>query len=177
MLLNFKFFLYAVFTIFISITAYASQNDEAVYVNSQENSFIVYRFESGQYVVEKYLQAQPNGFQDLNWQKRFTLELSAQSFLNKNLNGYAKKNITVADLLQKNNIETFREDYLTEVKDQVLWKHTQEWSWDWEIKYGEWVTQNITIDFFQKYNIPTDCADLAYIARWIFSRIINKCVR
>lgn len=171
MLLNFKFFLYAVFTIFISITAYASQNDEAVYVNSQENSFIVYRFESGQYVVEKYLQAQPNGFQDLNWQKRFTLELSAQNFLNKNLNGYAKKNITVVDLLQKNNIETFREDYLTEVKDQVLWQHTQEWSWDWEIKYGEWVTQNITIDFFQKYNIPTDCADLAYIARWIFSRI------
>jgi hypothetical protein len=52
-----------------------------------------------------------------------------------------------------------------------IWPTTQTWSWEWEKKYGQWVTDNITTDFFKKYKVATDCADVAYATRWIFARI------
>ncbi len=51
-----------------------------------------------------------------------------------------------------------------------LWEIRNEWSTDWEMKYGEWVEKNIDRDFFVHTNQPSDCADLAYAARWIFAR-------
>lgn len=52
-----------------------------------------------------------------------------------------------------------------------LWPTTETWSWDWEKKYGEWLKQNMNADFFKKHQVATDCADVAYAARWIFARI------
>jgi len=57
------------------------------------------------------------------------------------------------------------------LKGGSIWPTTQTWSWEWEKKYGEWLTQNMNADFYQKYQIATDCADVAYSARWIFARI------
>lgn len=59
----------------------------------------------------------------------------------------------------------------TEAPGQVLWKVTQNWSWDWELKYAQWVKANVDANFFQKYRIKTDCADVAIGLRWIFARI------
>lgn len=61
--------------------------------------------------------------------------------------------------------------FVTEDKDEVIWKATQTWSMDWEKKYGDWVTNNVDENFFVKYQIATDCADVALALRWIFSRI------
>jgi len=52
-----------------------------------------------------------------------------------------------------------------------IWPTTQTWSWDWEKKYGQWLNENMNSDFFKKYKVATDCADVAYAARWIFARI------
>jgi len=52
-----------------------------------------------------------------------------------------------------------------------LWPTTESWSWEWEIKYAQWLMANMTTDFFQKYNFATDCADVVYSSRWIFARI------
>jgi hypothetical protein len=51
-----------------------------------------------------------------------------------------------------------------------LWKVTQTWSFEWELKYAEWVEKNIDKEFFVRTKQKSDCADLAYIARWIFAR-------
>jgi hypothetical protein len=51
-----------------------------------------------------------------------------------------------------------------------LWVVRNEWSADWEMKYGEWIEKNIDRDFFVKTNQASDCADLVYSARWIFAR-------
>jgi len=40
-----------------------------------------------------------------------------------------------------------------------------------ETKYSEWVTRNITEDFFIRYEIPVDCADVVYATRWIYARL------
>ena len=54
--------------------------------------------------------------------------------------------------------------------NKKLWDAKNTWNWDWELKYAAWVAQNVDKTFMQKYQIPSDCADLAYIIRWIFAR-------
>jgi hypothetical protein len=51
-----------------------------------------------------------------------------------------------------------------------LWLPTNTWNWDWELKYADWIATNVDKTFMQKYQIPSDCADLAYLLRWIFAR-------
>jgi hypothetical protein len=60
---------------------------------------------------------------------------------------------------------------VTEVSGAALWKVTQNWNWDWELRYSEWVAKETSPLFFKQNSIPTDCADVAYSLRWIFARI------
>lgn len=62
---------------------------------------------------------------------------------------------------------------VTENRDRVIWKTENEWSWEWEQKYSEWIKANVNQDFFYNNGLATDCADVAITARWIFARI-NK---
>ncbi|MFT6070414.1 MAG: hypothetical protein ACJAT2_000786 [Bacteriovoracaceae bacterium] len=56
-------------------------------------------------------------------------------------------------------------------RNKRLWKATETWSMKWEVKYAEWLRDNLTTDFFVEYGIETDCADVIIGLRWIFSRI------
>ena len=47
------------------------------------------------------------------------------------------------------------------------------WTVEEEIRYGKWVEKNITEDFFIRYKIPIDCADVPYAVRWIYARIAH----
>jgi len=47
------------------------------------------------------------------------------------------------------------------------------WTVEEEVRYGEWVEENITEDFFIRYKIPVDCADVPYAVRWIYARIAH----
>jgi hypothetical protein len=53
----------------------------------------------------------------------------------------------------------------------VLWETRNQWSQDWEDKFGKWVEAEADADFYMRNQIATDCADVAYSLRWIFSRI------
>ena len=61
-------------------------------------------------------------------------------------------------------------DPVTSLKALKLWEPTNTWNWDWELKYADWISKNVDKTFMQKYQIPSDCADLAYLLRWIFAR-------
>jgi hypothetical protein len=56
-------------------------------------------------------------------------------------------------------------------KATSIWVASNSWSEVWEERYADWLKENITSDFFQKYNIATDCADALIGFRWIFARI------
>jgi hypothetical protein len=47
------------------------------------------------------------------------------------------------------------------------------WTVEEEYNYGKWVETNITEDFFIRYKIPVDCADVPYAIRWIYARIAH----
>lgn len=52
-----------------------------------------------------------------------------------------------------------------------LWETKESWSVEWEKRYSHWIESEVDAEFFVRYNIATDCADVAYSLRWIFSRI------
>lgn len=59
----------------------------------------------------------------------------------------------------------------TENFQSHIWITKDVWSLDWEIKYQEWIRAEVNHTFFAKYKIATDCADIMFALRWIFSRI------
>ena len=52
-----------------------------------------------------------------------------------------------------------------------IWKAQNTWDESWEKKYSEWISSEVTPQFFIQNNISTDCADAVISLRWIFSRI------
>ncbi len=60
------------------------------------------------------------------------------------------------------------------ISNASVWESKNTWDERWEDKYAEWIKTHITTDMFTNINSPyygiaTDCADLIYIARAIFS--------
>jgi hypothetical protein len=51
-----------------------------------------------------------------------------------------------------------------------LWAVTQQWDWNWELKYADWVKTVLHPRWWKENGIATDCADVVYSARWIFAR-------
>jgi len=56
---------------------------------------------------------------------------------------------------------------------QVWQVGEQRWTTEEESRYGKWIETNITEDFFIRYKIPIDCADVPYAIRWIYARIAH----
>jgi hypothetical protein len=55
-----------------------------------------------------------------------------------------------------------------------VWKvGERRWDMDEEREFARWVEETITEDFFIRYKIPVDCADVPYAVRWIYSRIAH----
>jgi hypothetical protein len=62
---------------------------------------------------------------------------------------------------------------LDESSDQVWKVGDRRWTVEEEYQFGKWVDENIAEDFFIRYKIPTDCADVLYAVRWIYARIAH----
>lgn len=91
---------------------------------------------------------------------------------------FSSKDKAMKFILEQKNVSPIKETFKfskiqTEDPDstQVIWPTENQWSWEWEQKYSQWVKENVDAGFFVKYGIPTDCADVAVSLRWIFSRI------
>jgi len=55
-----------------------------------------------------------------------------------------------------------------------VWKvGDRRWTVEEEIRFGKWVKENLTEDFFIRYKIPVDCADVPYAVRWIYARLAH----
>ena len=62
---------------------------------------------------------------------------------------------------------------LNESPDQIWTVGLNRWTVEEEYRFGKWVNENITEDFFIHYRTPTDCADAVYAIRWIYARIAH----
>ena len=56
--------------------------------------------------------------------------------------------------------------------DSQVWKVGQrQWTIQEEDNYSKWIEANVAEDFFIRYDIRVDCADVPYALRWIYARI------
>lgn len=62
---------------------------------------------------------------------------------------------------------------LQEYPSQVWRVGDRRWTIEEEIQFAKWVEENIDEDFFLRYKIPVDCADVPYAVRWIYARIAH----
>ncbi len=64
-------------------------------------------------------------------------------------------------------------EIVKESSHQVWRVSDRRWSIEEEYQFGKWVEENVTEDFFIRYKIPVDCADVPYAIRWIYARIAH----
>src|SRR5512135_2190463 len=64
-------------------------------------------------------------------------------------------------------------EIVRESPHQVWSVSDRRWTVEEEVEFGKWVEENITEDFFVRYRIPIDCADVPYALRWIYARIAH----
>ena len=60
-----------------------------------------------------------------------------------------------------------------ESSSQVWQVGNRQWTVEEEYLYSKWVETRMTEDFFIRYKIPIDCADVPYAIRWIYARIAH----
>jgi hypothetical protein len=138
-----KFFLIS----FLLTSMAHGQSQYFIELIEEENQFIVAEFE-----------VQPGKLQEKIKETKFVTKELAKIFFEKKL-----KSTTQVKANQKL--------VSTEALNQTLWAVENEWSLEFEKKYQEWFAATMYDKFFYDRGIHTDCADAAYMSRWIFSRI------
>lgn len=144
-----------------SVSLAAPTSEEVVF--TQRDGFVTLRGENNLWVLEGFKIAK-DGWQDSVWREAYPKVEQAQKRI-KQLGLNASTAKTRSMILRQNG-----ERELRTLANPPLWKVTQAWSWDWEKKYADWINAEVDPQFFVKYKIPTDCADVAYALRWIFAR-------
>ncbi|MES2856969.1 MAG: hypothetical protein V4692_13965, partial [Bdellovibrionota bacterium] len=159
----FGIFLFVLFGSFSEAFASGFSGEEQTYLRKilGQDEIVTVRTEDGNVVLQGFQMA-TDGWQDPVWREAYPTEMQASARL-KQIGARWFANRT--QLLELPRVAT------STVAENPLWKVTQAWSWEWEQKYADWVTENADPQFFVKYGIATDCADVAFSLRWIFARI------
>jgi hypothetical protein len=132
-------------------------------INAQgEKVFILRYLEEKVWRVDEIVQHK-DGWQDLLSRKYFNYRSEAEQTQTQLQSHFTQ--------VQKMNPPSGFQPNELVLQGGSLWPTTQTWSWEWEKKYAQWLTENMNAEFYKKYNLATDCADVAYSARWIFARI------
>lgn len=127
-----------------------------------EKEFALAYPEAGKHFVDTYVIGS-DGWQRRKMQKIFLNGTQAQKFILGQ--GFA---VVSGATVKSLNVE--REPISIKTEDMV-WTTENEWNWDWEVRYSEWVRANVNEGFFRRFGVATDCADVAISSRWIFARI------
>lgn len=124
-------------------------------------SFWALHSESDLYVIDRF-EKKPGEFQDLREHLAFSTLEKARAALNLRAEGY-KEGTPPLLLLRSGGVNR--------TVAGEIWPTRESWSWSWEKKFAEWVSEETNAGYFRKYGISTDCADAAYAFRFIFARI------
>lgn len=127
-----------------------------------EKIFVIRYYAEGQWAVRQVVQ-HADGWQDLISEKYYKTLVEAQK---------VQANVSMSYNHDQPMAEfEFQSSPEIQLSGQGLWPTVQAWDQNWEEKYAEWVEKDMNTQFLAKYNVATDCADVAYAARWIFARI------
>lgn len=126
--------------------------------NHNQQIISEYYEENGLFVLDKFL-IRKNALPQRITHQEFGSKEARRDFLREQIqNGYIGQSIFV--------------DYEYDlVAREKIWEVKNEWSLEWEAKYSQWIKKEFHQNFFLDHKISTDCADVAFVLRWIFARI------
>ena len=144
------------FVLFLLTKSFSS---ERVFFNSADGTRIVLTYQENHlWVLEEFL-IRPGSLQE---------KVFHQTFHSKEQREALKKSRYLGKDFEERSSELF---VTSESKGKTLWEVKESWNLEWEEKYITWLRKNFNKDFFVKYKLKTDCADVAFSLRWIFARI------
>ena len=152
-------FMFSIFLLFSNNTF-----AEGLWLNGNTNSrhFISLETEDNQIQVKIFYQVKGD-YQDKISAYTFKTTSDAKDFIRNNF-----PNFSLVSELESWPVDTSVGD---KRKNSEIWSANNRWNDEWEKKYADWLTSEVTEDFYIKHNIPTDCADAVIGYRWIFARI------
>jgi hypothetical protein len=157
-----RFFIYLALTIAItSISSAFAYVQNQFYKDIHGDNYIVSYEEEGKWVLDHYL-LRPGKLQSRELHQTF----STKAVLIK------EKSIRFGNKLSRKSSKV-RSKYVTTETNLKVWDVKNDWDQNWELKFSKWLEQEFNKDFFKKYNLETDCADVAFALRWIFARNNN----
>lgn len=137
--------------------------------NKDSRTYFSLRKNERGYVLKKYSQVRGE-YQERIFYKNYPDEKSAKDFISSFKNFKKIQGLDAWDVKSSESGIVPR-DFAEDRKNKFLWETRNQWSDEWEIKYAQWLQNNVHEDFYQIYGIPTDCADALVGLRWIFSRM------
>ncbi|MFK8138615.1 MAG: hypothetical protein AB8E15_09670 [Bdellovibrionales bacterium] len=147
------------FVLFLSLSLFASKENSFFFKDNEGYRIVTTYFSEGKYFLDEY-QLKYNQFQRRIGQNSFGSKEELEQELNKFLRDNKSLEVEQAEI-----------KWTAPKTDSVIWEATEDWNAAWEERFISWVQDNFHKDFFVDYEIETDCADVAYALRWIFSRI------
>lgn len=143
--------------LFFHVTALAA---DIFYHPENSSQYVLVTPENGLWVVDHY-EEKSGKLPNLLSHHAFSSRLAAEKFQKEHFaNWFLRKSRTSEEPI-----------FVTEKSQRVLWRVKEEWSDAWEQKFADWVHQEVTESFFVDHNISVDCADVAFVVRWIFARV------
>jgi hypothetical protein len=146
--------------LFISFSGFAKPINE-FFKDSGGDNYIVSYSEEGKWILD-HIVVRPGELQEKISSKVFNTEIRLKSY---------KASKYGQQLRTKSRANKAR--YVTTESSQKIWEVKNSWDQNWEKKFSQWLESEFNKDFFTKYNLETDCADVAFALRWIFARNNN----
>jgi hypothetical protein len=154
-----RFYIYIALLCAISFTSTAfAQVSNQFFKDQSGDHYIVSYQEEGQWILDHYL-VKPNKLQKRVSQQIFKTH---DQLLNTKTKVFGNK-------LNRKSVSV-KSKYVTSELSLKIWEVKNTWDQNWEIKFSKWLEQEFNEDFFVKYNLETDCADVAFALRWIYAR-------
>lgn len=153
----FLFWIFAVFNVTHADELWVDQE------NTSRTYFSVIENDQG-VSVKKYFQVKGD-YQEPFTQKDFNTLEEARNYISK-FDKFEK-----VDELESWPVNYSGKSSFGRLKNKSIWIAQNKWNDEWELRYAQWVQENVKSDFYVKYNIATDCADAVVGIRWIFARI------
>ena len=121
---------------------------------------VVNYYENNRWVLEEFL-VEENRLQELAFRKTFSKRYLLEQYK------YSRYELNTQKVFEDEDISTVTD----EVESERIWDVRNQWSEAWMQKYSDWIRDEFNKDFYLKYNIKTDCADVIYSTHWIFARM------
>ncbi len=148
-------------TLILSVFSFnlnAKAQQELVYsASSGQKAFVFQENKVWKVRINQYVAGWPESVDETYFKNRY----QAHNFLSEK----KFQKIQMRSVLLANSYELLGQE------KEGIWTAKNEWSWDWEVKFSQWIQNEVDTDFFVKHKIRTDCADVMYSLRWIFARI------